>query len=316
MTSSRSWLSVVLVLASIIAGTLYPPESHGQRRKSNSRSARAMRKRTVQSLEEKMKAVIAELEKGNSASGLDDFLSTDSGSKANSISKRIENDPAERKRLLRVLKKFEQAKVHLSDRSDTAMFIVSLEKEETKELQPPKVITQEKEVTINGYGDNLKAVLHKGIRDLEKEKFQNFIRSIYPAAAVQRLIHQQQETPLISRLKTYPILYMELIREFQVLLELKPEPVEMEGRTVVSFNLPADPKWKKRLGPIGKGIPDQTARDVRFELVEGNWRFFDADKKLRQEMKRQQMGLPAGGGISLEWKRTKQGWRISSVPFF
>ncbi len=315
MTSSRSWFSVVLVLASIIAGTLYPPESQGQRRRSNSRSARAMRKRTVQSLEEKLKAVIAELEKGDSASGLDDFLSADS-SKTNSISKRITDDPAEKKRLLRVLKKFEQAKVHLSDQSDTAMFIVSLKKEETKGLRPPKVITRTKEVTIDGYGDNLKAALHKGIDDLAKDKFQNFIRSIYPTEEVQRLIHQQQETPLISRLKTYPILYVELIREFQVLLELKPEPVEMEGRTVVSFKLPADPKWKKRLGPIGKRMPDQTAREVRFELVDGNWRFFDGDKNLRKEMKRQQMGLPAGGGITLEWKRTDSGWRISSVPFF
>ncbi len=315
MTSSRSWLSVVLVLASIIAGTLYSPESHGQRRKSNSRSARAMRKRTVQSLEEKMKTVVEVLEKSGSTEKLDEFFSADSD-KISSISKRITDDPAERDRLLRVLKKFEQAKVHLSDRADTAIFIVNLKKEETKSLRPPKVITQTKQVTTDGYGDNLKAALHKGIADLEKEKFQDFIRSIYPEAEVQRLIHQKQETPLISRLKTYPIIYMELIREFRVLLELKPVPVEMEGRTVVSFELPADPKWKKRLGRIGKGIPDQTAREVRFELVDGNWRFFDADKKLRQEMKRQQMGLPAGGGISLEWKRTKQGWRISSVPFF
>lgn len=315
MTSPRSWLSMVLVLASIIAGTLFPPESHGQRRRSNSRSARAMRKRTVQSLEEKMKAVIAELEKSDADSNLDDFLSANFD-KANSIARRISDNPSEKERLLRVLKKFEQAKVHLSDRSDTAMFIVSLEKEEAKALRPPKIVTQTKQVTINGYGDNLKAALRKGIEDLEKEKFQNFIRSIYPTAEVQRLIHQQQETPLISRLKTYPILYMELIREFRVLLELKSVPVEMEGRTVVSFNLPADPKWKKRLGPLGKGIPDQTAREVRFELIDGNWRFFDGDKKLRQQMKRQQMGLPAGGGISLEWKRTKQGWRISSVPFF
>ncbi len=266
-------------------------------------------------MEEKLKAVIAGLETKDSNFELDDFLDADSG-RVNRITRRIAEDESERKRLLRILKKFEQAEVRLSSREDSALLFAHIEKEEANALRPPAEADPQPQKVTNGYGKDFKIALQKGIDDLENRKFQNFIRSIYPEAESQRLIAQKQEKYLISKLTRFPILARELIREFRLLQELKAAPLESEGRTVVSFDLPADPTWKKKLGSIGRNIPDQPARKIRFELVNGNWRFFDSNKKIREEMKRQKLGLPAGGGISLEWKRTKQGWRISSIPFF
>ncbi|MBL4885258.1 MAG: hypothetical protein JKY95_12075 [Planctomycetaceae bacterium] len=314
----RRQLPLLLICTIFISGAWQLEQANAQPRKRNSRSARAALKRTKLAFAENLQALIADLEKGDSTSKLEELIDSDSA-RVIAIPQQIAKSDAERKRLLRVLKKFEQAEFFMSSRGDAASLVVKIEKEETKVLRSPVKANQPQEIEVNGYGKDLNIVLQKGIDDLDNTRFQDFIRNIYPEAEVARLIDQKQEEHIVSRFKTYPILKQELVRELKLLQQLKPEPVELAGRTVVSFELPKNNRWKTKLVTVNaslRNIPEEPARSVRFELVNGNWRFFDGGKKLTEEMKRQQSGLPVGGGIALEWKRTKSGWRISAIPFF
>lgn len=153
-----------------------------------------------------------------------------------------------------------------------------------------------------GLGSDLSMMLEAAARLLEDGKTEEFIQNVYPYPELARLSEADLMERLLLRISTSPEMKAAMIRD------LKAAAAE---KATVSGN---DAEVK---------LPPLVARDepriLKFELVDGNWRFFDGQKESR-DMYRQLVtaDIPAvtipGSRGRMVLARSGENWRLSSEP--
>ena len=200
-------------------------------------------------------------------------------------------------RLLTLLRKLRDVKPTYDDDRLVATFRLVDKGEAGKPYEPPPV---DKTQVVPGYGDDLAAVLEKGIKALEAGEHRAFIENLYPADEVRRLKKDEQKfEQLLLQLENHPAMAKQMLADLQ----------DLKGKTIAIGN-----QKKAATIRLRDAGPRTQARDVKFELVDGSWRFFDASPKLFEQIVRQSKLTPVGQVTTIEFERLGDHWRMVRFP--
>ncbi|MEZ5943103.1 MAG: hypothetical protein R3C18_17050 [Planctomycetaceae bacterium] len=111
-----------------------------------------------------------------------------------------------------------------------------------------------------GLGSDLKQMLQSGVKLLQADNLEQFVRSVYPVEMVRELSREGVMEEHLLRMQASPEMTQAMIRDLQDASAANPT-YESNGN-VALFTLP----------PVA---PKGAVRTFKLELVEDNWRFFD-----------------------------------------
>lgn len=154
----------------------------------------------------------------------------------------------------------------------------------------------------SGLGSNLQTMLGAAANLLKENKTEEFILHVYPLAEVARLAEADFRSLLVKRVESRPEMRDAMIRD----LEQASKATPSIGGANATVKLP----------PLVAGDRE---RELRFQLVEGNWRFFDGNADTRAEFRRLVQGkipavtIPGAKGVLL-LVRYGENWRMTAPP--
>ncbi|HIK93633.1 MAG TPA: hypothetical protein EYG03_16920 [Planctomycetes bacterium] len=155
---------------------------------------------------------------------------------------------------------------------------------------------------IHGLGSDLKRMLTQAAALLDSGKQEEFVRSVYPLPELANLAQADNMQRLLSRLKSQPKMAEAMIRD----LTAAAAADNRNSGATTDITLPAIDKQK-------------SGRILKFELVEGNWRFFDGGKQHRnlyRQLTSASIGshtVPGSKG-SMVLYRFNGNWRLHAMP--
>ncbi len=178
------------------------------------------------------------------------------------------------------------------------------------EIVPPKppanlpALESAPKVDSEGLGGDLKKALASATRLLQADETEQFIRAMYPLPKLGRLTNSDELRKLLGRLKANPAMKEAMLRDLQFAARSEIDVKE----SVAEVTLP----------PLVQGDPERT---VKFEKVQGNWRFFDSDAPTRS-LHAELMKSPVAGftipGVEtvlvLKWFEDEECWRLLRMP--
>lgn len=163
--------------------------------------------------------------------------------------------------------------------------------------EPPAMDPTQK---VPGYGDDLSTVLEKGMKALEAGEHRKFVENLYPADEVRRLKKDEARfEQLLQQLKDQPAMAKQMAADLK---ELQGKTIQIDGQ-----------KNTATIHLRDTGARTQ-ARIVKFELVDGSWRFFDETPKFFKEIVRQSKLTPVGQVTTIEFERLGDRWRMVQFP--
>lgn len=146
---------------------------------------------------------------------------------------------------------------------------------------------------VAGWGDDLDQVLSSALSSLNDEDYATFVERIFPAAEVVHMQSSDGMDLLLLKLETYPEMPEAMQRDLE---QCQSERAVIDG-DVAEFTL-AD----------GRENP----QTVKFQLVGGNWRFYDSITPVREEAAA--IAAEAGGDgddiVIIELEQIGNEWRF------
>jgi hypothetical protein len=155
---------------------------------------------------------------------------------------------------------------------------------------------------VPGLGSDLSAMLIAAATLMRSDKSEEFIRNVYPYAEIARLSEADYLNRLVLRVNANPEMKTAMIRDLTAAAGVDPE---VAGDTA-SVTLPAL-------------SPEDPPRVLKFQLVDGNWRFFDGRQETRQQYRTlvaadvPAVTLPGSRGTLL-LSRSGENWRLAGPP--
>ncbi len=155
---------------------------------------------------------------------------------------------------------------------------------------------------IHGLGSDLRQMLTQAAALLDSGKQEEFVRSVYPLPELAVLAQADNMQRLLSRLKSQPQMAEAMIRELRA--------------AAASAGQTSGPAAKITLPATGK---QESGRILKFDMVEGNWRFFDGGKQHRDVYHRLASApigshtIPGSRGSMILY-RFNGSWRLHAMP--
>jgi hypothetical protein len=156
--------------------------------------------------------------------------------------------------------------------------------------------------SVEGLGDDLDSVLAQAVQLLQRKDYAGFVASLFPVSEVERIQLRENGTDeILLVLEQQPQMIGAMLRDLSKLRSLDPVTSTAD---LVEFELPPP-------------VESEPPRIVRFQLVDGNWRFFDNSSQMRAQIRQYAAGHagPAPGEMTITWERLGQDWRLSSLDF-
>jgi hypothetical protein len=146
---------------------------------------------------------------------------------------------------------------------------------------------------VAGWGDDLDQVLSSALSALNEEDYATFVEHIFPAPEVVLMQSSDGMDLLLLKLETYPEMAEAMQRDLE---QCQSAQAEIDG-DVAEYTLTE-----------GRENP----QTVKFQLVGGNWRFFDSITPAREEAAA--IAAEAGGDgddvVIIELERIGDEWRL------
>jgi hypothetical protein len=204
--------------------------------------------------------------------------------------------PGFKDRMLTAFRAARESEPRWSNEAGVARFSINLtelsEPADPAETTAPVVEPAVPEVA--GWGDDLDQVLTSAIAAIEEEDYATFVEHIFPAAEVVHMKSSDGMDLLLLKLETYPEMAEAMQRDLEECLAAQTSICE-EG--VAEFTLTE-----------GRDNP----QTVKFQLVGGNWRFYDSITPVREEAAA--IAAEAGGDgddiLTIELERIGNEWRF------
>jgi len=196
--------------------------------------------------------------------------------------------PNEVNRILDLLKRFQGANFKMRPDGLTAELKVGPKKPDSPDGpdDPPDVEANvadpddDKLQKAGGYGGDLPRTLDSALQALDRGEFESFIDALYPLGELGRLKAENGRGKLIAELKSRPEMVESMRRDLQ---HCKKNPAEFNSdKTLATFTMPVAVKGAK---------PAQ--KTVKFQRVDGAWRFYDNSTPARRELARMARLKPA-----------------------
>ncbi len=134
-------------------------------------------------------------------------------------------------------------------------------------------------IEVSGFGDDLKTVLARAVEVLtdsnspKDSRLDDFVSSVFPVSELYKPDSGLRTTHWFERIEWSQALVDSMVTDLQALQTLTPQ-YEDDGN-IASFVIPGEVREQS----AGTRDPD---RLIRFELVDGNWRFFDNTRRARE----------------------------------
>ena len=167
----------------------------------------------------------------------------------------------------------------------------------------PTIADRPKQPVI-GLGSDLPQMLLQAAKLLDARKYDDFVNSVYPLAELARLEQEDGLERHILRITSRPEMKEAMLRDLKDVYD-SPQAATVRG-SLAEVNLPAL-------------VPGDAPRTVKFELIDGNWRFFDGGRSTREEQK--QLVEKSAGGYTLPGSKGSMvlsysdgSWRLIAMP--
>lgn len=155
---------------------------------------------------------------------------------------------------------------------------------------------------VSGLGSDLPTMLTKAAGLLEADNVKEFIQNVYPLAELAQLSEEDALERMMFRVTSNPDMKSAMIKDLK---DCAAAEQEISG-TEASVVLP----------PL---VPGDRDRVVKFQLVDGNWRFFDGRQQTRARYRKlvaadvPSVTQPARSGVIM-LTRQGQDWRLTAPP--
>lgn len=156
--------------------------------------------------------------------------------------------------------------------------------------------------TISGLGSDLPTMLTKAAGLLEADKVEEFIRNVYPLAELAQLSEADSMERMILRVSSIPDMKSAMIQDLKDCAAADHQITGAEASVL--------------LPPL---VPGDRDRVLKFQRVDGNWRFFDGGQKTRAAYRKLVVAdvpsvtqLASAGVIVLS--RQGENWRLTAPP--
>ncbi len=203
--------------------------------------------------------------------------------------------PGFKDRMLTALRAARESEPRWTNEAGVARFSINLtEIEEPADPAEATSPTTEPAIPdVAGWGDDLDQVLTSALSSLNDEDYATFVERIFPAAEVVQMQSSDGMDLLLLKLETYPEMAEAMQRDLE---QCQSARAEIEG-DVAEFTLTE-----------GR----QNPQTVKFQLVDGNWRFYDSITPVREEAAA--FAAEAGGDgddiLTIELERIGNEWRL------
>lgn len=226
---------------------------------------------------------------------VDEYRRLRSGRRLTDEARHLAALPRFQERMLNVYRIARESEPRWSDGGAIARFSINLTAHEeptepavTEEPQTPAI------PDVAGWGDDLDQVLASALAALNEEDYESFVEHIFPANEVVHMQSNDGMELLILKLETYP----EMVEAMQRDLEQCQSAAGASDGDVAEFTLTE-----------GRRNP----QTVKFQLVGGNWRFFDSITPVREAATL--VASSAGGDgddiVTIEMERIGREWRLA-----
>ncbi len=155
---------------------------------------------------------------------------------------------------------------------------------------------------VTGLGANLNKTIQAAIALLELGRTEQFVRSLYPLPDLARLEEGDQMKRHLFRLTSNKSISDTMLRDLRACLS----GAIQQNQNIATVSLP----------PLVVG---DDPRIVKFELIDGNWRFFDSSRTTREQHKSLlqadigSFSIPGTRG-SMLLSRVGDSWRLIAMP--
>lgn len=162
------------------------------------------------------------------------------------------------------------------------------------ELKLPALTADEGGNSQQGYGGDLLAAIGRGIQSLEEGKYEEFVDNMYPLGELARLQERGGRERLLERLKKDGPLVLAMVQDLKrcQTAVLTYDRNNQEATILIRGSGTVQNESKE-----GVTMSYPRGRAIMFQLVRGNWRFFDetsvAYKKIQSELKRSPVEIAA-----------------------
>lgn len=160
--------------------------------------------------------------------------------------------------------------------------------------------------STRGLGSDAAQALTRAVSLLNEDRFEEFVRAMYPLGELGQLTQGDAMTRLVFRIKSVPAMKTAMIQDLTA-------AAAVAGKSEIE----ADRTMKIPLTHSAGG----SDRFLRLELVQGDWRFSDSSAQIREKQQELvQQPIPGitvpgtEGSLVLQWDRDLQSWRLTTMP--
>ncbi|MCA9074255.1 MAG: hypothetical protein KDA93_04415 [Planctomycetaceae bacterium] len=157
------------------------------------------------------------------------------------------------------------------------------------------------EQPVPGLGRDIKQVLRGAIELLNKGEREEFVRKLFPASEVRRMIAEDSFGSTLVILDQHPEMVAAMISDLELMETLTPSKRSGES---LEYELPP-------------AVETESPRVVQWELTDGHWRFIDNSQEVRKQILELAARVPSDSESPNEvrWERIGQQWRLQSMTF-
>lgn len=203
--------------------------------------------------------------------------------------------PRFQEQMLAALRIARDSEPRWTDGDGVAQFTINLTAHAHPETEEPAAnATQAAAPDVAGWGDDLDQVLASALEALNEEDYHTFVERLFPAPEVVEMQSSDGMDLLLLKLETYPEMVEAMQRDLE---QCQSVGGQIDGN-VAEFTLTE-----------GR----QNPQTVRFQLVGGNWRFFDSITPVREEaaVLAAQSGADGDEIIVIELEQIGDEWRFA-----
>lgn len=288
MRSRSTSLSLFCILSALL---LHPGESHS--------NIQADDDENLSSLQASIDRAIELLEAENYTGYIEEFYPVEeyrrlrTGRRLTDEARHLAALPRFQERMLTALRAAREAEPRWSDGGAIARYTINL----TAIAEPAEPAPEQPDSPpipdVAGWGDDLDQVLTSALAALNADDYETFVTHIFPAPEVVHMQSGDGMDLLLLKLETYP----EMIEAMQRDLEQCQSASRTSDGDVTEITLTE-----------GRDNP----QTVKFQLVGGNWRFFDSITPVREEAAwAASQGSSDGDDVlTIELERIGREWRF------
>lgn len=193
---------------------------------------------------------------------------------------------------------------------DTTGRVATFTKKEDFSAPPaPKGPYSESAPVPAGYGKDLMAAIKTARDDLDAERYTAFTDRMFPPSTINMMKADGRWEALQTSLSPDSPLVMKMLDDLALLKDLQPKIKD----GTAEIELPNHVTFRNRRE--GEEVELGT-RKIRFSLIDGSWRFYDATAKVSTELDAALAREPAGESATalLVLEKIGSDWRLRQMP--